>query len=176
MLCVSWQFYYKDLQLFKHSLLLLMNVDFLPQLLHIFICLHRMEWRIFKSISKKTFLLWQITEKKILVKHCSRKKSRLFFFFTSGKAEQQSRCTGEKQICWLCTMEWKVHFVLLPFQAAYRLQCGMKKKKKRKESTKSRFFLYILQEIPLLKQSSRGFLLFPFSLLPFERTAVILKT
>lgn len=27
-------------------------------------------------------------------------------------------------------MEWKVHFVLLPLQAAYRFQCGMKKKKR----------------------------------------------
>lgn len=70
-------------------------------------------------------------------------------------------------------MEWKVHFVLLPFQAAYRLQCGMEKKK---VLTKSRLFLYILQEIPLLKQSSRSFLLFSFSLLPFERAVVILKT
>lgn len=126
-----------------------------------------------KYIQENIFIVANY-RKKILVKHRSRKKSQPFFFL-SGKAEQQSRCTGEKQICWLCTMEWKVHFVLLPFQAAYRLQCGMKKKK-RKALTKSRFFLYILQEIPLLKQSSRGFLLFPFTLLPFERTVVILKT
>lgn len=175
MLCVSWQFYYKDLQLFKHSLLLLMNVDFLPQLLHIFICLHRMEWRIFKSISKKTFLLWQITEKKILVKHCSRKKSRLFFFSPLERLSNKAGALGKNKSAGFAQWNGKstlfyYHFKLLTdFSVEW-------KKKKRKELTKSRFFLYILQEIPLLKQSSRGFLLFPFSLLPFERTVVILKT
>lgn len=175
MLCVSWQFYYKDLQLFKHSLLLLMNVDFLPQLLHIFICLHRMEWRIFKSISKKTFLLWQITEKKILVKHCSRKKSRLFFFpLWKGWATKQVHWGKTNLLALHNGMESPLCFITI--SSCLQTSAWNEKKKKRKELTKSRFFLYILQEIPLLKQSSRGFLSFPFSLLPFERTVVILKT
>jgi len=88
------------------------------------------------SISKKTFSLWQITEKNTNKALFQQKIQLAFFcvcfFFSptlSGKAEQQSRCTGEKHICWLCTMERKVHFVLLPFQATYKLQLGSKKKK-----------------------------------------------
>lgn len=36
----------------------------------------------------------------------------------------------EKHICWLCTMEQKAHFVLLPFQAIYKLKYERRKKKK----------------------------------------------
>lgn len=83
-----------------------------------------------KYIQENIFIATNYLGKKNTSKVLFQKKVGFFFFFSpSGKVEQQSRCTREKQICWLCTMEWKVHFVLLPFQAAYRLQCGMEKKK-----------------------------------------------
>lgn len=82
-----------------------------------------------KYIQENIFIATNYLGKKNTSKALFQKKVGFFFFFPSGKVEQQSRCTREKQICWLCTMEWKVHFVLLPFQAAYRLQCGMEKKK-----------------------------------------------
>lgn len=98
MLCVSWQFYYKDLHLLKHSLLLLMNVDFLPQLLHIFICLQRMESRVLKNISKKIFLLWQITEKKnSTVLFQKEKKQALSCFFPLERLSNKAGALGKNK-------------------------------------------------------------------------------
>lgn len=51
------------------------------QLLHISICLHRMEWRIFWNyIQENIFIVVDYGRKNILVKHCFRKKKIIFFF------------------------------------------------------------------------------------------------
>lgn len=109
-LCVSWQFYYKGfapIQTFSFAFDL---CGFSPPTP---LCLYLPSWNGMKDFQKyiqeNIFTAVNYREKKILVKQCFKKKKKKNQPppHPPGKAEQQSRCTGEKHICWFCTMEWK---------------------------------------------------------------------
>lgn len=113
---VFWKFCYKGFANIQAFFLLLIYVGSLPPTPpHLYLPSQNGMKDFLKLYPRKHFHCGRLWKKKYTSKALFQEKKNNIFFF--GKAEQQSRCTGEKHICWLCRIKRKVHFVLLPFQA-----------------------------------------------------------